>query len=59
MLLVVTAGKDGAISGGPAFMQAIGDPVIDSILADNIPTLTTEEKYNECLTSSVKARFFT
>lgn len=33
--------------------QAIGDDLIDSIVGDNIPILTGEEKYNESVSSSV------
>lgn len=29
MLLVVSAGKDGALTGGKAFMAAVGDDLID------------------------------
>ncbi|PRW59628.1 UPF0603 chloroplastic [Chlorella sorokiniana] len=53
ILLVVSASKDGALTGGDAFMQAVGDDLIDSIVGDNIPILTGEEKYNESVTSSV------
>jgi hypothetical protein len=35
-------------------VQALGDDFIDSITGENIATLTTEEKYNECLASSTK-----
>ena len=31
----------------------MGDDLIDSIVGDNIPILTGEEKYNETVTSSV------
>ncbi|KAL4422074.1 hypothetical protein ABPG77_001542 [Micractinium sp. CCAP 211/92] len=54
VLLVVSAGKDGALTGGKAFMAAVGDDLIDSIVGENIPILTGEEKYNETVTSSVK-----
>lgn len=53
VLLVVTAGKDGALTGGESFMKAIGDDLIDSVVGDNIPILTEEEKYNEAVQSSV------
>lgn len=33
--------------------QAVGDDLIDSIVGENIPILTGEEKYNETVTSSV------
>lgn len=39
---MVSAGKEGAISGGPAFMKAIGDDLIDGIVGDNIPIFTGE-----------------
>jgi hypothetical protein len=53
ILLVVSAGKDGALTGGDAFMSALGDDIIDSVVGENIPILTGEEKYNESVTSSV------
>lgn len=51
--MVVTTAKDGALTGGPAFLQAVGDDLIDSIVGDQIPILTEEEKYNETVLSSV------
>ena len=54
ILLIVTSGKDGALSGGPAFMSAVGDDFIDSVIGENIPILTLEEKYNECIATSTK-----
>eukprot|EP00891_Asterochloris_glomerata_P007750 jgi/Astpho2/7750/Aster-07592 len=54
ILIVVTTGKDGALTGGPAFTKAVGDSLIDSIIGDNIPILTEQEKWNETLTSCVK-----
>ena len=42
MLLVVSAGKDGALTGGDAFMKAVGDDLIDSIVGENISILTGE-----------------
>lgn len=41
VLLVVTSGKDGALSGGPAFMSALGDDFVDSIVGENIAIFTT------------------
>ena len=35
-------------------MQAVGDQLIDSVVSQNIPILTTEEKYNETVTSAVE-----
>ena len=53
VLLVVTAGKEGALTGGPAFLKAVGDELIDSVVGDNVAILTEEEKYNEAVQSSV------
>lgn len=53
LLLVVTAAKDGALTGGSAFVSAVGDELIDSIVGENIPILTEDEKYNETVASSV------
>ncbi|KAH7618879.1 putative UPF0603 protein [Nannochloris sp. 'desiccata'] len=53
LLLVVTAGKDGALTGGDSFMKAIGDDLIDSVIGENVSILTEEEKYNEAVQSSV------
>lgn len=53
VLIVVTSGKDGALTGGDGFMKAVGDDLIDSIISSNIPILTEEEKYNEAVSSSV------
>ncbi len=38
----------------PLALQAVGDSLIDSIIGDNIPILTEQEKWNETLTSCVK-----
>jgi uncharacterized membrane protein YgcG len=54
LLLVVTTGKEGAVVGGDAFQKAVGDTIIDSIIQDNIPVFTEQEKWNETLTSSIK-----
>ena len=34
--------------------QAVGDGLVDSIISDNIPIFTEQEKFNEAATSSVK-----
>jgi len=54
IVLVITTSKDGAVTGGPSFMNTIGDDLIDSIINDNIPILTEEELYNEAMISTVK-----
>lgn len=53
VLLVNTSSKEGALVGGPAFMGTIGDDVVEGIVTENIPILTSEEKYNEAIISSV------
>ena len=53
LLLLVTAGKDGALTGGGAFMSAVGDDLIDSVVGDNLGILAGEDKFNEAVTSSV------
>jgi hypothetical protein len=34
-------------------VQAVGDELLDSIVSDNIPIWTEEEKYNQTVLSSV------
>lgn len=53
IVLVITAGKDGAVLGGDKFMNALGDDLIDGVVGGNIAVLTGEEKYNEAAISSV------
>merc|ERR1739848_484158 len=43
----------GALVGGERFINALGDEIIDSIIGENIPYNTEEEKYNEAALSSV------
>jgi len=54
LLLVVTAGKDGALIGGKSLEKALGEELIDSIVGDNIPIFTDEEKFNEAALSSIE-----
>eukprot|EP00898_Chlorokybus_atmophyticus_P001678 jgi/Chlat1/2510/Chrsp175S02374 len=54
VLLLVTTAKEGALTGGPSFNDAVGDTLSDSIGTDNIPIYSADEKYNEALISSVK-----
>ncbi len=37
-----------------AVWQAVGDDLVDSIISDNIPVLTEQEKFNETAVSSVQ-----
>jgi len=54
VLVVTTTSKEGALVGGPSFMKAMPDDVIEGIVSDNIPIFTEQEKYNEAVLSSVK-----
>ncbi|OVA20092.1 TPM domain [Macleaya cordata] len=54
IVVLVTSQKEGAITGGPAFIQAVGDTILDATVSDNLPVLATEEKYNEAVYSSAK-----
>jgi uncharacterized membrane protein YgcG len=53
LLVVVTSSKEGALIGGESFIEAVGDDIIDSVQADNIPIFTEQEKFNEALLSSI------
>jgi len=53
-LLLVKSTKDGALVGGPKFLKAVGDDLIDSVLTSNYGVNLEQEKYNEALVSSVK-----
>ena len=35
-------------------VQKVGDSLIDSVIGDNIPVFTEQEKFNETVTSSIK-----
>ncbi|EEH60634.1 uncharacterized protein MICPUCDRAFT_12801, partial [Micromonas pusilla CCMP1545] len=52
-ILLVKNTKEGSVVGGPAFLKAVGNDVLDSILSKNIPYNLADEKYGEALTSSV------
>ena len=54
VLLLVKGSKEGALVTGPAMGKALGGPLVDSIIGDNIPVLAEQEKYGEALISSVK-----
>lgn len=53
-LLLVKSTKDGAVVGGPKFLKAVGDDLIDSVLTSNYGINLEQEKFNEALVSSVK-----
>ena len=54
VLVVVSTGKEGSISGGPSFINNVGNDILDSVISETIPVLTTEEKYNEATLKSVQ-----
>jgi hypothetical protein len=53
-VLLVTTQKEGAVTGGPAFTQAVGDKILEAVTAENLPVLATDEKYNEAIYSTAK-----
>ncbi|XP_078179029.1 thylakoid lumen 18.3 kDa protein [Carex rostrata] len=54
IVVLVTSQKEGAITGGPAFVQAVGDSILDATVTENLPVLATDEKYNEAMYSTAK-----
>ncbi|XP_020264016.1 UPF0603 protein Os05g0401100, chloroplastic [Asparagus officinalis] len=54
VVVLVTSQKEGAITGGPAFIQAVGDTILDATVSENLPVLATDEKYNEAMLSTAK-----
>ncbi|CAI5460765.1 unnamed protein product [Closterium sp. Yama58-4] len=54
VVLLVTSQKEGAVAGGPTFVDTIGDDVFEGIVSENLPVLATEERYNEAMYSTVK-----
>ncbi|KAG5626210.1 hypothetical protein H5410_011428 [Solanum commersonii] len=52
IVVLVTSQKEGAITGGPDFVKAVGDTVLDATVSENLPVLATEEKYNEAVFST-------
>ncbi|KAI5057657.1 hypothetical protein GOP47_0027672 [Adiantum capillus-veneris] len=54
LVLLVTTQKEGAVTGGPEFIKAVGDKVLEGVLAENLPVLATDEKYNEAFYTAAK-----
>ena len=54
VLLVITSAREGAVTGGPAFLSAVGDDVLDGVITENIGNLAEQEKWNEISVSSVE-----
>mmetsp|Transcript_1948 Transcript_1948/g.6813 ORF Transcript_1948/g.6813 Transcript_1948/m.6813 type:complete len:276 (+) Transcript_1948:195-1022(+) len=53
VFVIVKTTKEAALVGGPAFGKALGDDVLESIITENVPTLTENDKFNEAITSSL------
>lgn len=41
VVVLVTSQKEGAITGGPAFIQAVGDTILDATVSENLPGKST------------------
>ncbi|XP_045793575.1 UPF0603 protein At1g54780, chloroplastic [Trifolium pratense] len=54
VVVLVTSQKEGAVTGGPAFVQAVGEKILDATVSENLPVLATDEKYNEAIYSTAK-----
>lgn len=54
IVVLVTSQKEGAVTGGPEFIKAVGDTVLDATVSQNLPVLATDEKYNEAIFSTAK-----
>ncbi|XP_031495386.1 UPF0603 protein At1g54780, chloroplastic [Nymphaea colorata] len=54
LVVLVTSQKEGAVTGGPKFIEAVGESILDATVSENLPVLATEEKYNEAVFSSAK-----
>lgn len=37
IVVLVTSQKEGAITGGPAFIQAVGENILDATVTENLP----------------------
>lgn len=54
VVLLVTSAKEGAVAGGPTFLDTIGDDVLEGVITENLPVLAVDEKYNEAIYSTAK-----
>ncbi|XP_047338813.1 UPF0603 protein OsI_019212, chloroplastic [Impatiens glandulifera] len=54
IVVLVTSQKEGAVTGGPEFIKAVGDAILDATVSENLPVLATEEKYNEAVYTTAK-----
>lgn len=37
IVVLVTSQKEGAVTGGPAFVQAVGENILDATVTENLP----------------------
>jgi len=37
VVLLVTTQKEGAVTGGPAFIKAVGDNILEGVVSENLP----------------------
>jgi hypothetical protein len=37
VVVLVTSQKEGAVTGGPAFVQAVGENILDATVSENLP----------------------
>ncbi|KAL7101201.1 hypothetical protein ACP275_08G041300 [Erythranthe tilingii] len=54
IIVLVTSQKEGAVTGGPDFIKAVGDSILDATVSENLPVLAVDEKYNEAVYSAAK-----
>ncbi|GAA0154947.1 hypothetical protein LIER_12789 [Lithospermum erythrorhizon] len=54
IVVLITSQKEGAVTGGPDFIKAVGDTILDATVSENLPVLAAEEKYNEAAFTTTK-----
>ncbi|EYU43560.1 hypothetical protein MIMGU_mgv1a012638mg [Erythranthe guttata] len=54
IIVLVTSQKEGAVTGVPDFIKAVGDSILDATVSENLPVLAVDEKYNEAVYSAAK-----
>lgn len=37
IVVLVTSQKEGAVTGGPAFIEAVGENILDATVSENLP----------------------
>lgn len=40
IVVLVTSQKEGAITGGPEFIKAVGDSILDATVSENLPGIS-------------------